>query len=100
MDEEMKNDITSEENWEEFDTFIVETKDGEVELAVVEEFEFEGKKYVLGAKVEGDVVSDDGFYIYRSVVEGNQELIERLKSEEEYNRVSEAYFKMQEEEGL
>ena len=45
----------------EYITFVVNTRDGdEVEMAVIDQFEFENKSYVAAALVEGDTVSDEG----------------------------------------
>ena len=49
------------EELKEYITFTIIAKDGsEVELAVVDEFEFEHKNYVVGAVIEGDVINEDG----------------------------------------
>ena len=49
---------------EEFDEYIIFTvtdKDGnEVEMAVVDEFEYDHKEYVAAAQVEGDELIEDG----------------------------------------
>ena len=53
------------EDFKEYATFTVTNKDGEeVELAVVDEFDFEHKHYVVGALIEGDTINEDGLFIY------------------------------------
>ena len=60
-----------ENNYQEYVTFEITTKDGtKVEMAVVDEFDFEKEHYVVGAIIEGDTINDDGRYIYRSVMSG------------------------------
>ena len=80
-------------------TFNIETSTGEqVELAVVEEFEFEKHFYVAAALVEGDTINEDGIYIYK--IKDNEEefQVEKLRNKYEYDKVSRAYMEMIEEE--
>ena len=73
-------------------------KDGtEVEMAVVDEFDFEKDHYVVGAVIEGDTINDDGRYIYRSVMKGDDFTVEKIKREFDYRRIAEAYMRMEEE---
>ena len=52
--------------FKEYITFVVSTKDGqEVEMAVIDQFEFENKGYVAAALLDVDTVSDEGCFIYR-----------------------------------
>ena len=56
-----------EKEYGEYVTFNVIAKDGsEVEMALMDEFDFEGKHYVVGAVIKDDVIQEDGLYIYRS----------------------------------
>ena len=51
---------------EEYVTFTVKSKDGEdIELAVVDEFDFEKKHYVAAARIIDDVISDSSLTISR-----------------------------------
>lgn len=87
-----------EQEYNEYVTFEVKTKDGTtVEMAVVDEFDFEGEHYVAGALIEGDTIKDDGRYIYRSVMDGDSFTVEKIKREFDYRRVTEAYMRMEEE---
>lgn len=85
-----------ENELKEYATFMVTTKDGaEVELAVVDEFEFEKKHYVVGALIEGDTINDEGRYIYK-VVESEEDLVvEKIRREFDYKRIAEAYMNME-----
>ena len=91
-----------EKEWNEFDeceyvTFHVTAKDGsDVEMAVVDEFDFENKHYVVGAVVKDDEIDDTGRYIYRAVIDGDDFTVQKITREFEYNRVAEAYMSMEE----
>ena len=66
-------------------------------MAVMDEFDFEGKHYVVGAVIKDDTILDDGRYIYRSVMDGDNFTVEKIKREFEYNRVAQAYMEMEDE---
>ena len=83
--------------YQEYVTFHITAKDGsEVEMAVVDEFDFEEQHYVVGAVVQDDTILDDERYIYLSVEDGEDFNVEKIETEEEYARVAEAYLKMEE----
>ena len=85
------------EEMNEYVTFTVDDREGnEVELAVVDEFEFEHKNYVAAAKVEGDTVSEDGIYIYR-VKAGEEFAVEKITNQIDYRKIAEAYMEMENE---
>ena len=84
--------------YNEYVTFTVTTKTGDtVEMAVVDEFDFESKHYVVGALVKDDEIIDDGRYIYKCVMNGGDEefKVEKITREFEYNRIAEAYMNME-----
>ena len=86
-----------EKDYGEYVTFSVTTKDGsEVELALMDEFDFEGKHYVVGALIKDDCIQEDGLYIYRSIMEKDGFRVEKISREFEYKRVAEAYMEMEE----
>lgn len=86
-----------EKEFNEYITFHVTSKDGaDVEMAVVDEFDFENKHYVVGALVEDDTINEDGLYIYRSVIEGDDFKVEKIAREFDYNRIAKAYMEMEE----
>lgn len=90
---------TLNENLNEYVTFHVKAKDGsDVEMAVVDEFDFENKHYVVGAVVKDDVIEDDGRYIYRCIIKDDDFTVQKITREFEYNKVVEAYMNMDEEE--
>ena len=85
MNNEMQNEYM------EFDTFMITMSDGkEQECAIVDEFDFEGKHYILAAEIHGDQVAD-GAYLCRSRVEEDGFVVERIETREEYMRASKAY---------
>ena len=86
-----------EKEFNEYVTFHVTARDGsDVEMAVMDEFDFEGKHYVVGAVVKDDTIQDDGRYIYRSIIEKDGFSVEKIAREFEYKRVAEAYMEMDE----
>ena len=84
-----------EKEFNEYVIFHVTAKDGtDVEMAVMDEFEYDHKQYVVGAVVEGDTILEDGLYIYRSIIEGDNFKVEKIEKESEYKKVAEAYLEM------
>lgn len=82
----------------EYVTFYVTTRDGsEVEMAVVDEFDFEHKHYVVSAVVKDDVIQEDGTYIYRCIIKGDDFTVEKIKDADEYQKIAQAYMDMDEE---
>ena len=69
-----------EEMMEEYVTFHVTAKDGsDVEMAVVDEFDFEEKHYVVGAVVKDDTIDDEGRYIYECIMDGDDFTVQQIK---------------------
>ena len=86
-----------EKDFDEYVTFTVMDKNGaEVEMAVVDEFDFEDEHYVVGAVIEDDTIIDDAHYIYRSIIEKDGFTVEKIRREFDYNRIAEAYMEMEE----
>ena len=87
-----------ENNFEEYITFHVIASDGsDVEMAVMDEFDFENEHYVVGAVIKDDTIDDEGRYIYKSVIQGDSFTVEKIKREFDYKRIAEAYMSMDEE---
>ena len=92
----MENMELMENEFQEYVTFHVTARDGsEVELAVVDEFDFEDKHYVVCAVVEDDTINDEARYIYLSVIDGDDFTVEKIEKEFEYNRIAQAYLHME-----
>ncbi len=86
------------EEFREYVTFTVTAQDGStVEMAVMDEFDFENEHYVVGAIIDDDTISEDGLYIYKSIVNGDDFTVEKIKREFDYKRIAKAYMEMEEE---
>ena len=84
-------------DYKEYITFHVTAKDGtDVEMAVVDEFDFEEKHYVVGAVIQDDTILDEGRYIYESIIKDDDFTVEKIKREFDYNRIAKAYMDMDE----
>ena len=81
---------------QEYITFHVTSKDGEdIEMAVVDEFEFRHKNYVVGAVVKDDcVMEEDGVYIYRARQKDDDFEVEPITSASEFEEIAKAYSEM------
>ena len=86
--------VVNEEEMVEYDTFTYDLNGKVMEWAIVEEFEFEGKTYIVCQEVLGDTLSDEGLYLFEGVSEGEEITVKNIDSEEEYNRVVDAYCEM------
>lgn len=81
---------------EAFVTFFVTAKDGStVEMAVVDEFDFENRHYLVSAVVKDDEIIEEGRYIYRCILKDNDFEVEKITREFEYKRIAEAYMNME-----
>lgn len=86
-----------EKEFNEYITFNVTAKDGSnIEMAVVDEFDFEEKHYVVGAVIKEDTILEDAQYIYQCIIEGDDFKVEQIKKEFDYNRIANAYIHMEE----
>ena len=85
-----------QEEMREYATFTTTNKEGnEIEMAVIDEFEFEHKNYVVGALIEEDTVKEDGLFIFK-VKEAKEEIIvEKISSQTDYQKIAEAYMEME-----
>lgn len=91
---------TGENNGEEYITFQVKAKDGsDVEMAVVDEFEYERKNYVAAALVTGDEINDENVYIFRVKLKATEGFeVEKITAPGEYEKISQIYMELLEEE--
>lgn len=90
-------EVLKDDEMIEYDTFTYELNGKTMEWAITEEFEFEGKTYIVCAEVIGDELSDEGLYLFEGVSEGDEITVRNIESEDEYNRVVDAYCKLSEE---
>lgn len=82
------------EEFDEYTIFTVTDRNGnEVEMAVIDEFEFDHKEYVAAAQVDGDILMEDGVFIFK--VKDTEEFeVEKITDADEYAKVSESYINM------
>lgn len=86
-----------ENELQEYVTFFVTTKDGaEVEMAVVDEFDFENHHYVVAALIQDEEIVQDGTYIYEAVINGDDFTVKKIEKVFDYNRITNAYLHMEE----
>ena len=91
-------EIRNEEEMVEYDTFTYELNGKTMEWAIIEEFDFEEKTYIVCQEVLGDTLSDEGLYLLESVENVGEEItVKNIETEEEYNRVVDAYCALTEE---
>ena len=98
MADEIKKteDVVNEEETVEYETFTYELNGKTMEWAILEEFPFEGKTYIVCAEVLGDELSDEGLYLFEGTSEGEEITVRNIDSEEEYNKVVDAYCALEE----
>ena len=85
-----------QEEFKEYATFITTNREGnEIEMAVMDEFEFEHKNYVVGALIEGDTVNEDGFFIFRVKEMGDDIKVEKISNQIEYQKIAQAYMEIE-----
>lgn len=74
-----------------YDTVMITISDGsEKEFAIMEEFDFVGKHYIVVSPVENNEVQE-GLYIYRAVASGEELEVSRIEDAEEFGKVSTYY---------
>lgn len=82
----------------EIEVFTLEMEDGtEQEFVVLDEFEFEGKDYIVVATIDAEDNVGEDEYIYGCIKEGDDIIVEYIDDEEEYNRIADAYEKLLDE---
>ena len=93
---EIEDDMSEE--FQEYVTFTVTNKEGQpVEMAVVDEFDYEHKHYVVGAVIENDVINEEGLYIYKAIIDGDDFTVEKIHNAIDYQKIAQAYMEMDEE---
>ena len=91
-----QEEIMENKDFQEYVTFYVTTQDGtKVEMAVVDEFEFEHKNYVAAALIEGDTINEEGIYIYKAKIVDDEIVAEKIMNKVDYERVVKAYMEME-----
>jgi len=91
--------VLNEEELVEYDTFTYDLNGKVMEWAITDEFEYEGKKYIVCAEVVGDSLSEEGLYLFEKVEDDGEEItVKNIDSEEEYDRVVDAYCALEDAE--
>ena len=73
------------------ETFILPMEDGtEQEFAILGEFTFEGKGYIVVVAVENDELGDE-MVLYSCEYDGDDMIVNYIEDEEEYRRAAAAY---------
>ena len=86
-----------QEEFKEYTIFTTTNKEGnEMEMAVVDEFEFEHKHYAAAALIEDNVINDEGMFIFRVKEVGDDVQFEKISSQAEYQRIAQAYMEIEE----
>ncbi|MCQ2543346.1 MAG: DUF1292 domain-containing protein [Lachnospiraceae bacterium] len=84
------------EEEKEYVIFTVTASDGsQVAMAIVDEFDFENKHYIVSARVIDDTISDEGQYIYRAKITGDDFVPEKITNMVDYERIVKAYMEME-----
>ena len=90
------DELNNTSDFGEYVTFTITAKDGsEVEMAVVDEFEFEKKNYIVAALVKDDSIDDEGQYIYRCHITEDGFKAEKISNALDYERIAKAYMEME-----
>ena len=85
-----------QEEVREYVTFTTTNKEGnEIEMAVMDEFEYEHKNYVVGALIENDSINEEGVFIFKLKEHGEEIEVEKISSQEEYQKIAQAYMEME-----
>lgn len=75
----------------EIDTIEMTMDDGtNQEFAILDDFEFEGKTYMVVSKIVDNQIEED-FYIYGYKEDGDDLIIDYIEDDDEYNRIGDAY---------
>lgn len=84
------------EEFKEYVTFTTTNREGnEIEMAIVDEFEYEHKNYVVGALIEEDTIKEDGLFIFRVKEAGEEIKVDKITNPEEYQKIAQAYMEME-----
>ncbi|MCQ2509593.1 MAG: DUF1292 domain-containing protein [Lachnospiraceae bacterium] len=81
--------------FQEYVTFHITAKDGsDVEMAVVDEFDYKKKHYVVACVVRDDLVDESGQYIYQAIIDGDDFKVAKITNAIDYRKIAEAYMEM------
>ncbi len=91
----LERQVNKMDDFQVYDTVMITVSDGsEKEFAIMEEFDFEEKHYIVVSPVENDQVQG-GLYIYKAVISGEEMEVLRIEDAEEFEKVSAYYESME-----
>lgn len=80
----------NEEQYVDLETIMLPTADGEIECAILDYFDFEGKRYAIVSPVVDEAVSDT-VEIFRYKENGENITFNIVDDKKLFNRIAEAY---------
>lgn len=91
----LERQVNKMDDFQVYDTVMITVSDGsEKEFAIMEEFDFGEKHYIVVSPVENNEVLGD-LYIYRAVVTGEELEVSRIEDAAEFEKVSVYYESME-----
>ena len=63
---------------------------GEIECAIIDQFDYEGQSYMVVSPLDGDEIQEE-MYIYRCTEDGDDVILDYIDDEDELNAVSSFY---------
>ena len=85
-------------NFEVDTIFIPNDEGGEDEYAILDEFEFEGKKYMVFSEIEADDTLGEDEYLYEYTEDGDDIELSEIEDDEEFDKVTAYYDSLMQEE--
>ncbi|MBR3392587.1 MAG: DUF1292 domain-containing protein [Firmicutes bacterium] len=85
-------------NFEVDTIFIPNDEGGEDEYAILDEFEFEGKKYMVLSEIEADDTLGEDEYLYEYTEDGDDIELSEIEDDEEFDKVTAYYDSLMQEE--
>ncbi len=85
-------------NFEVDTIFIPNDEGGEDEYAILDEFEFEGKKYMVLSEIEADDTLGEDEYLYEYTENGDDIELSEIEDDEEFDKVTAYYDSLMQEE--
>lgn len=78
------------EQYLDLETLMLPTADGEIECAILDYYDFEGKRYAIVSPVEDDAVTDT-VEIFRYKENGENITFNLVDDKKLFNRIAESY---------
>lgn len=84
---------------QEYITFHITARDGsDLEMAVVDEFDYKKKHYVAACVVKDDSIDVNEQYIYQAIIDGDDFKVVKITNAIDYQKIAEAYMQMDQED--